>query len=95
MSSPVTRAWLTTQEAGEYTSTSKRTILRWIADGLPCARIHANAIRIKVTDLDNWMERFVDRGVDIDAQVDKAWAETKKQLRSIGIACKSRPRKQA
>ncbi len=95
MSSTVTRAWLTTQEAGEYTSTSKRTILRWIADGLPCARIHTNAIRIKVSDLDNWMERFVDRGNDIDAQVDKAWKSAKQQLRSMGISCKSRPGKRA
>jgi len=91
----VQKAWLTTAEAGHYTSTSKRTILRWIADGLPCARIHSNAIRVKVTDLDRWMERFVNRGEEIDAQVDKAWAETKKQLRSMGIACKSRPRKHA
>lgn len=95
MSASVQKAWLTTQEAGQYTSTSKRTILRWVADGLPCARIHANAIRVKVSDLDSWMERFVDRGNDIDAQVDKAWADAKKQLRSIGISCKGKARRRA
>ncbi|MGD9949313.1 MAG: helix-turn-helix domain-containing protein [Desulfobulbus sp.] len=93
MPDKIPKAWLTTKEAGEYTSTCRGTILRWIGDGLPHARIHTNAIRIKVTDLDEWMERFVNRDEDIEAQLERARVATIKKMKALGIPCNIRPRK--
>lgn len=89
------KAWLTTKEAGEYTSTSRFTIRRWIKEGLPCARIHSNAIRIKVSDLDTWMERYINRDDDIEAQLERARKATVKKMKAMGLPCTIRPRKVA
>lgn len=89
------KAWLTTKEAGVYTSTSAWTIRRWIKDGLPCARIHSNAIRIRVTDLDQWMERYINRDDDIEAQLERARKATAKKMKAMGAPCLIRPRRAA
>ena len=91
----ITKAWLTMKEAGEYTSTSRRTVQRWINDGLPCARLNARSIRIKVTDLDEWMEKFINRDNDIEAQLERARLKTIKKMKSLGIPCTIRPRGKA
>jgi excisionase family DNA binding protein len=94
MTDKIQKAWLTTKEAGEYTSTSKWTILRWVADGLPLARINSRGtIRIKVTDLDDWMERYFNRDNDIEAQLEKARLKTMQKMKALGIPCNIRPRK--
>ena len=93
MAGKIQKAWLTTTEAGAYTSTSRWTVRRWIKDGLPHARINARTIRIKVTDLDDWMEKYVNLDNDIEAQLERARLKTMKKMKEKGIPCNIRLRK--
>jgi excisionase family DNA binding protein len=72
--------WVTIAGAAKHASVSKRTVSRWLKDGLKHARLHSNSVRIKLDDLYEWMERFCQHHVDIDEQVAKAMVKARKKL---------------
>lgn len=75
--------WVTMAGAAEHASVSKRTVSRWLKDGLKHARLNANSVRIKLDDLDAWMERFCQDYVDVDEQVKSAMDKARKKIREM------------
>lgn len=76
--------WLTLAGAAVHASVSKRTVSKWLKDGLRHARLSSNSVRIKVADLDAYIERFCTNTVDIDEQVRSAMAKARKKLKAMG-----------
>lgn len=53
--------WLSDLTAAAYTSTSKSTVARWRAEGLP-HRFVGGLVRIDARELDAWIESHPGRG---------------------------------
>jgi excisionase family DNA binding protein len=82
-STPV--GWVRIKDAAVYASVSTRTVSRWLQEGLRHSRLSSNSVRIKIEDLDSWMDRFCQHHVDIDEQVKAAMAKARKKLKSMGV----------
>ena len=51
---------LTTAEAAEYLSVSRRTLTRWLAEGIgpPSIKLPSGARRYRKADLDRWIAEY-------------------------------------
>lgn len=50
--------WATIKRAAKYADVSERTFRDWLKDGLKHSRLNAKTIRIRYSDIDEFLERF-------------------------------------
>jgi excisionase family DNA binding protein len=58
--------WATIKKAAKYADVSERTFRDWLKNGLKHSRLNAKTIRIRYSDIDEFLERYQvdDRLVD-------------------------------
>jgi excisionase family DNA binding protein len=50
--------WATIKKAAKYADVSERTFRDWLKNGLKHSRLNAKTIRIRYTDIDEFLERY-------------------------------------
>ncbi len=50
--------WATIKKAAKYADISERTFREWLKEGLKHSRLNAKTIRIRYSDIDEFLERF-------------------------------------
>jgi excisionase family DNA binding protein len=50
--------WATIKKAAKYADVSERTFRDWLKNGLKHSRLNAKTIRIRYSDIDEFLERF-------------------------------------
>jgi excisionase family DNA binding protein len=50
--------WATIKKAAKYADISERTFRDWLKNGLKHSRLNAKTIRIRYSDIDEFLERF-------------------------------------
>lgn len=50
--------WATIKNAAKYADVSERTFRDWLKNGLKHSRLNAKTIRIRYSDIDEFLERF-------------------------------------
>lgn len=69
---PVGAAFLSLPGAAEYLGCSTKTVRRVLGSGLPCYRLGGRGhIRVRLSDLDKWMEENCKVSNDLDTIVDE------------------------
>ena len=69
---PTFPAYCSLQGAARHLGVSTKTMRRLIRSGLPCYRLgHRGHIRIRLADLDSWMEENCKVQGDLDSIVDE------------------------
>ena len=65
------RGWLKVKEAAVYCDMPERTIRSWLKDGLRHSRLRSGTILIKVSWIDEFLERFEAQENQVDLIVDE------------------------
>ncbi len=50
--------WATIKKASKYADVSERTFREWLKNGLKHSRLNAKTIRIRYSDIDEFLDRF-------------------------------------
>ena len=50
--------WATIKKAAKYADVSERTFRDWLKNGLKHSRLNAKTIRIRYSDIDEFLDRF-------------------------------------
>lgn len=50
--------WATIKKAAKYADVSERTFREWLKNGLKHSRLNAKTIRIRYSDIDEFLDRF-------------------------------------
>ena len=50
--------WATIKKAAKYADVSERTFRDWLKNGLKHSRLNAKTIRIRYSDIDEFLERY-------------------------------------
>jgi excisionase family DNA binding protein len=50
--------WATIKKAAKYADVSERTFRDWLKNGLKHSRLNAKTIRIRYSDIDDFLERY-------------------------------------
>ena len=67
----VLEGWLSVKKAAKYADVSERTMREWLKDGLHCSRRTRKTIRIKCSDIDAYLERYMVSESKIDDVIDE------------------------
>jgi excisionase family DNA binding protein len=62
--------WVSIKRAAQYADVSVRTMREWLKSGLNHSRLSKKTIRIRYSDIDEYLERFQVNENAIDAMVD-------------------------
>jgi excisionase family DNA binding protein len=81
-----TTGWLTIEGAAKYASASRCTVSKWMKEGLRHARLNSNTVRIKIEDIDAWLDQRCQTSVEVSEQVTAAMAKARKKLKEMRLA---------